>query len=532
MDKETLSNYGWIVICILVISVMIALATPFGHFIKTGVENTVQGLFDTSDKGMSLIRDITNTPLSIEELEKKYDFSYYSTLELAISDANASTPLTNADVDKENAEAGMYVDENGLTCIVLLKDVTKTVQTIVVANMSINLGGNKLTYSGTVSYPFKISGGYNFLIDGRLSGSEFYVYPPSSTDKAYGILQVLANGDKDVVINGGKYTVSNTSSSKSTYGVTAQNSKVIINNVDMSITGKFKTFAFLGDTNANVTINNSNIVNNCDVVSTSGSITSAAIQMQKNGTVNISNSNITAYSHAAQCRGIFCTASTTGYVYNINAVNSSFFAYNDYISKPSGGFSNSSQGICIYTPEGTSNLSLTNCNTFGMHSGIEVHGNTIINGGTYTGYSHGGMYLSGNHIIKNATIKEVGIPNGYYVDAPDETNNCAMYIGGGSGNVFNNSEIYIDNCKLLTNGNTVSHGGAIAARNSSGENGNKVYVSNCTFDRNDIRIDIGNKIFIGENNNINGSNVYSLNNGNISGNANDCWEVTGENYCR
>ena len=30
MDKETLSNYGWIVICVLVLAVMIALATPFG----------------------------------------------------------------------------------------------------------------------------------------------------------------------------------------------------------------------------------------------------------------------------------------------------------------------------------------------------------------------------------------------------------------------------------------------------------------------------------------------------------------------
>ena len=33
MDKETLSNYGWIVICVLVLTVMIALATPFGTFV-------------------------------------------------------------------------------------------------------------------------------------------------------------------------------------------------------------------------------------------------------------------------------------------------------------------------------------------------------------------------------------------------------------------------------------------------------------------------------------------------------------------
>ena len=54
MDKETLSNYGWIVICILVLSVMIALATPFGSYIKTAVENTTEGLFNVQQKAMGV----------------------------------------------------------------------------------------------------------------------------------------------------------------------------------------------------------------------------------------------------------------------------------------------------------------------------------------------------------------------------------------------------------------------------------------------------------------------------------------------
>lgn len=54
MDKETLSNYGWIVICILVLSVMIALATPFGNFIKTAVQSTTQGLFDVHQKAAGI----------------------------------------------------------------------------------------------------------------------------------------------------------------------------------------------------------------------------------------------------------------------------------------------------------------------------------------------------------------------------------------------------------------------------------------------------------------------------------------------
>ena len=55
MDKNTLSNYGWIVIAVLVLSVMIALATPFGTYIENGVKSTTAGLFDTSEKALNVV---------------------------------------------------------------------------------------------------------------------------------------------------------------------------------------------------------------------------------------------------------------------------------------------------------------------------------------------------------------------------------------------------------------------------------------------------------------------------------------------
>ena len=71
MDKETLSNYGWVVICVLVLVVMIALATPFGQFIATAVKNTTKGMFDVSQKalntGLSAAAGVTiATPAEIE----------------------------------------------------------------------------------------------------------------------------------------------------------------------------------------------------------------------------------------------------------------------------------------------------------------------------------------------------------------------------------------------------------------------------------------------------------------------------------
>ena len=52
MDKETLSNYGWIVICVLVMVVMIALAGPFGNFVSEAVKSTTQGLFDVNQNAL------------------------------------------------------------------------------------------------------------------------------------------------------------------------------------------------------------------------------------------------------------------------------------------------------------------------------------------------------------------------------------------------------------------------------------------------------------------------------------------------
>lgn len=52
MDKETLSNYGWIVICVMVLAVMLAFASPFGQFVAQAVQSTTQGLFDVNQNAL------------------------------------------------------------------------------------------------------------------------------------------------------------------------------------------------------------------------------------------------------------------------------------------------------------------------------------------------------------------------------------------------------------------------------------------------------------------------------------------------
>ncbi len=62
MDKNTLSNYGWIVIAVLVLSVMIALATPFGSYIEQGIKNTTTGLFEVENNAMSTAQVAVGLP--------------------------------------------------------------------------------------------------------------------------------------------------------------------------------------------------------------------------------------------------------------------------------------------------------------------------------------------------------------------------------------------------------------------------------------------------------------------------------------
>lgn len=56
MDRKTLSHYGWIVVLILILSVMMAFATPFGEFIRTAVKSYIisfEYLLDETEKEIS-----------------------------------------------------------------------------------------------------------------------------------------------------------------------------------------------------------------------------------------------------------------------------------------------------------------------------------------------------------------------------------------------------------------------------------------------------------------------------------------------
>lgn len=55
MDKQTLSNYGWIVVLTLILAVLLALATPFGSFIAGAFKATYAGFGMVTENALGII---------------------------------------------------------------------------------------------------------------------------------------------------------------------------------------------------------------------------------------------------------------------------------------------------------------------------------------------------------------------------------------------------------------------------------------------------------------------------------------------
>ncbi len=130
MDKETLSNYGWIVICVLVLAVMIALATPFGTFVSDAVKSTTQGLFDVN-------RTALNSTNLITMDDQSFDLKSYGIIAPEIvTQADQAVFRSEADIDKfvEVKVDGNVVDEanytvtEGSTIITFTPEYTKTLE--------------------------------------------------------------------------------------------------------------------------------------------------------------------------------------------------------------------------------------------------------------------------------------------------------------------------------------------------------------------------------------------------------------------
>lgn len=385
-------------------------------------------------------------PDSVEDLEKKYAFAYFSTMQGAI-DAASNDTLGDYDADKETAIAGVYNDDAIGIVVVLLKDTEEKIK--IVSDMTINLGGH--TLSSTTGAALTINSG-NVAIDGRLLGSAINV----STSDEVTARAIAINKNCNVSVEGGTYTSAGTN--KASAGILC-----------------------LG----NLTAKNATIIARSTVARIDG------ISMSSGSSANITNCKIYAYSDDGKSYGMYVSKTCT-----VTASNSELKAYAKYITDGAGQYTSSSMGVYH---SASSVLTLNNCVVNGSVAGVQAYGTLYVNGGTYEGYGHGGFYLTGKNMkayIRNAIIRECDMAEGYSTNI--NSNHAGAYFGGDSG-----MTIYIDGC--IIHGASQP----FVLRGSAGETNITAYISNSIINTDAlIRIDNDtHKLYIGAGNNFAASNT-------------------------
>lgn len=404
--------------------------------------------------------DTSNFPPSIEDLQSKYNFAYYSSMSAAVTAVNNGT--SNADVDKADAVAGVYTDQKGGVNVVLLKDTMETATISVSADMNINLGGHTLTHGGVdlaaSDIAIDIVSG-NVVIDGRLIGSAVKAYNPSNHVIVF---RIQASGN--AVFYGGSYIAENGSENSS------KKTACIIMNY-----GKATAY-------------------DCKIMSETTNGNSMAIQCSGSATLTISNCHIKSTATDGKSLGV--SNSGTGTVTNCD-----IRAYSNY-HKDGDNYLAYSQGVV-----NKGSITISDCYVLGTHSGVQNGGTLYVNGGTYEAYGHGGIYFGTGTTaayVRNATLKDsLTMPDEYI--ATSQRNGAGFYIGGSVDAC--NMTVYMDNCKAY------GEASQIVLRGTKNEQNNTLYISRSKLydlDGNTLSVRIDNethKLYLGKDCNFTAENT-------------------------
>ena len=139
-------------------------------------------------------------------------------------------------------------------------------------------------------------------------------------------------------------------------------------------------------------------------------------------------------------------------------------------------------------------MTLHNCTVYGTHSGVQSAGMLTVNKGDYSGYGHGGFYITGvgNFArISKAKVSCKAMPSGY--TATISSNNAALYVGGSGAS---NTRVYVNNSRFESTAQP------IVMRGTEGETNNCLYISNSVLLKSKrIRIDANHRVYMGVGNN-------------------------------
>lgn len=350
----------------------------------------------------SLNISATDWVLAPDKLIQKYKFEYFSSLSGAIAAAHSDADILNSDTLKDGAVAGVYNGGDD-PYILLLKDTKETKGIMFSKNMTVNLGGNTLTFEDcALAFEIEDKTAHTVTFDGRTEGSKIVV---EGTDAAAGIFRTRTG---TIIVNGGSYVArssSQTARAKTVYvdhGGTLNMTDCDIDAVCHYLyeSGKGYTALSIGVTNYGTAV-----LKNCEVFGTHSG-------MQTAGVVWVDGGVYESYGHG----GIYFSGeSTVGYVKNAELKEGTMPV--DYLQTAGGNKAafyiggNNGNNIKVY---------MDNCSISSGSQGIILRGTS--------NESNNSLYISNSTIPLSLTLP-VRIDN----------NSHRLYIG--SGNNFGATDV-------------------------------------------------------------------------------------------
>ena len=381
--------------------------------------------------------DIPNNGMSSESA---VNMAYYSGIDKAVAAIGSGTVIESADASSDTGTIGVYIDNSSELFVVQLQsDITLTESLNVESDLMIDLNGHTISTTITPAIRTKST---NVIIDGFDAGSSVVVNAPA-TQKGT-VLSVMSGM---LTVNGGIYTANtakagtSTNQSQCLYAYNDTTLRVRDAQITSIDTNNGSVNGVTGKDGSNIILENSTV-------------------FVKSG-VSLEN------------RGVSSTGDVTLKQCDVRAIA-------DYVANAAGtNYASNSRGVWC-----SGHLIMENCYVDGSHAGVTVQGTVYVNGGTYNGYGHGGIYLSGTagpHYFYNADFNWAPMQEGSVSDVVAGTNGAGFYIGGTS-----NQTAYFDNCNFnMIDANGETYKGSvlpfygIVLRTSGGEKNTSVYLSNC-----------------------------------------------------
>ena len=142
MDRQTLSNYGWLVMVTLILAVMLAFATPFGTYVGDGVVSVANGIVGTSNDATAeenISQESVEWAVKTDHGIDYNTFKYYSNLEDAVEAVNNNNYIgASSKLKNNNVVVGISKDGNA-PVIRLVRNTKIISEKTITSNLIIDL---------------------------------------------------------------------------------------------------------------------------------------------------------------------------------------------------------------------------------------------------------------------------------------------------------------------------------------------------------------------------------------------------------